>query len=63
MIIEWVTSLGPWSWMVFGVALLAIEILAPGVYLLWLGIAAILTGALSFWLSDTSFWLWQYPKD
>ena len=59
MIIEWVTSLGPWSWMVFGAVLLAIEILAPGVYLLWLGIAAIITGALSFWLSDTSFWLWQ----
>lgn len=59
MIIEWVTSLGPWSWMVFGAALLAIEIFAPGVYLLWLGIAAILTGALSFWLSDTSVWLWQ----
>lgn len=59
MIIEWVTSLGPWSWMVFGAVLLAIEIVAPGVYLLWLGIAAIITGALSFWLSDTSFWLWQ----
>lgn len=59
MIIEWIASLGPWSWMVFGAALLAIEVLVPGVYLLWLGIAAILTGALSFALSGVSFWLWQ----
>ena len=59
MIIEWIASLGPWSWMVFGAALLAIEVVVPGVYLLWLGIAAILTGALSFAFASASFWPWQ----
>ena len=59
MMMEWFASLGPWNWMVLGAALLALEILAPGAYLLWLGIAAILTGTLSLQLWETSFWIWQ----
>jgi membrane protein implicated in regulation of membrane protease activity len=59
MIVDWLATLGPWSWMVFGAVLLAVEVLVPGVYLLWLGIAAILTGTLSLALSGTAFWLWQ----
>lgn len=63
MIVDWLITLGPWAWMVFGAVLLAVEVLVPGVYLLWFGIAAILTGtlslALSGALSGTAFWLWQ----
>lgn len=33
-----------WLWMIGGVLLLAAEILAPGVFLVWIGIAAIVTG-------------------
>ncbi|MGB3500249.1 MAG: NfeD family protein [Mesorhizobium sp.] len=54
-----VAELGPWNWMVLGFALLAIEILVPGVFLLWIGIAAILVGALSLQLWDVSWWMWQ----
>jgi inner membrane protein len=59
MIVQWFAELGPWSWIILGVTLLALEILVPGVYLLWLGIAAILTGTLSFQLWEAGFWVWQ----
>ena len=59
MIVEWFSDFGLWNWFILGAALLVIEILAPGVYLLWLGIAAILTGLLSFLLSQTGIWGWQ----
>lgn len=59
MLVQWFSQLGPWNWMILGAVLLALEILLPGVYLLWLGIAAILTGTLSFQLADAAFWGWQ----
>ena len=45
--------------MVLGFALLALEILAPGVFLLWIGVAALITGALSLALWEAGFWVWQ----
>jgi len=39
-------SLGPWSWLVLGLMLMGLELVAPGVFLIWLGLAAILTGLL-----------------
>jgi membrane protein implicated in regulation of membrane protease activity len=54
-----VSELGPWNWMVLGFALLALEVVVPGFFLLWIGIAAILTGALSLQLWDVGFWTWQ----
>jgi inner membrane protein len=33
-----------WSWVVGGLALAAAEILVPGVFLIWLGLAALATG-------------------
>jgi membrane protein implicated in regulation of membrane protease activity len=47
--------LGPWSWVIAGVVLLALELMAPGYFLLWFGIAALITGAVAF-LADLS---WQ----
>lgn len=38
----------PWSWIVLGGVLLALEIGVPGASLLWLGIAAVVTGLISF---------------
>ncbi|PSJ63396.1 NfeD family protein [Kumtagia ephedrae] len=58
--IEWlVTELGPWNWMVLGLLLLAIEIVTPGFYLLWIGLAALVVGAISLVLGDAAFWHWQ----
>ena len=52
-------ELGPWNWMVLGFLLLAAEILVPGVFLLWIGIAAILVGAVSLQFWGYFFWGWQ----
>jgi inner membrane protein len=59
MILDWIREVGPWSWMVLGVILLALEIVVPGVFLLWIGVAAILTGALSLQLWGWESWIWQ----
>jgi membrane protein implicated in regulation of membrane protease activity len=42
--IAWFGSLGGWSWVILGLVLVAGEMLAPGVFLIWLGLAALLTG-------------------
>jgi len=47
MMIELVQGLGPWTWMIVGVALLALEIAAPGAFFLWFGLAAIAVGGLA----------------
>jgi membrane protein implicated in regulation of membrane protease activity len=39
-------ALGAWSWLVIGLVLIGLEILAPGAFLLWLGLAALLTGLI-----------------
>ncbi|RFC67429.1 MULTISPECIES: NfeD family protein [Mesorhizobium] len=54
-----VEELGPWNWTVFGVILLTLEIFAPGVFLLWIGIAALIVGAISLALWDAAFWTWH----
>lgn len=52
-------ELGPWNWMMLGFVLLALEIVLPGVFLLWIGIAALITGTISLVIWDAGIWLWQ----
>lgn len=59
MIQRIVTELGPWAWWVLGIVLLILEVLMPGVFLVWIGIAAIVTGALSLLLWESAFWTWH----
>lgn len=59
MIYDLVSGLGPWSWWILGLILLAAELAAPGVFLIWIGAAAIVVGALSLMLWSTNFWGWQ----
>ncbi|HEY0123389.1 MAG TPA: NfeD family protein [Rhizobium sp.] len=54
-----VVQLGPWSWWVLGLALLAAELVLPGFFLIWIGLAAIIVGALSLLFWDSAFWIWQ----
>lgn len=42
--LDWFGSLGGWSWVVLGLVLIGGELLAPGVFLIWLGLAALVTG-------------------
>ncbi|XUM22794.1 NfeD family protein [Bradyrhizobium oligotrophicum S58] len=41
-------TLGTWNWLIFGIILMALELLAPGVFLFWLGLAALVVGLISF---------------
>ena len=38
----------PWIWIALGLTLAALELLVPGVYLIWLAAAAVITGVLTF---------------
>lgn len=49
------STLGTWNWLIFGMLLMGLELLAPGVFLLWLGLAALLVGLLSFVINPS----WQ----
>ena len=41
-------TLGPWAWLILGLVLIGLETAAPGIFFVWLGIAAILTGILDY---------------
>lgn len=53
-----INELGPWNWFVLGLLLIILEIIAPGVFMLWIGLAALVTGLLSLALWATTFWGW-----
>ena len=52
---EMFSSLGTWNWLIFGFVLMALELIAPGVFLFWIGLAALLVGLVSFVLHPS----WQ----
>ena len=52
---EMIASLGSWNWLIFGFVLIGLELLAPGIFLFWLGLAALLVGGLSLVTSPS----WQ----
>lgn len=49
------SKLGTWNWLIIGLVLMGIETFAPGVFMLWLGLAALMVGVLSFSIT----WSWQ----
>lgn len=55
--IETVMALGAWNWMILAAALLALEMVVPGIFLMWFGVAAAVTGVIVF-RYDIS-WQWQ----
>ena len=46
-VIDYLASNGPWAWLVAGMIMLALELVLPGGFLLWMGIAGIVTGLVS----------------
>jgi membrane protein implicated in regulation of membrane protease activity len=50
-----VEALGTWNWLVLGLVLMGVEVFAPGVFMLWLGLAALIVGLVSFAVA----WSWQ----
>jgi membrane protein implicated in regulation of membrane protease activity len=51
-----IVSLGAWSWIIAGALLLALELAVPGAFMMWLGLAAVLVGVLTFAVA----WSWQW---
>jgi inner membrane protein len=47
MTIAFIEHLGIWAWFVAGAVLLALEVVAPGTFMLWFGLAAISVGLLT----------------
>ncbi|WP_127754055.1 NfeD family protein [Devosia sp. 1566] len=58
-VIAFIASYGPWSWIVAGLVLLALELVVPGGFLVWMGIAGIVTGLMLFFqpISGPLQWL------
>jgi inner membrane protein len=48
-------KLGSWNWLIVGLVLMALELIAPGVFLLWLGLSALLVGVITLFAD----WIWQ----
>ncbi len=55
--VELVQALEFWHWWVLAAVLIGIEIFAPSTVLVWPGIAAIIVGAVMFFVPDLG---WQY---
>ncbi|MHA1523430.1 MAG: NfeD family protein [Alphaproteobacteria bacterium] len=47
---------GNWTWLIIAVILLVLELVAPAMFFLWLGVAAIVVGVISFFVD----WSWQW---
>lgn len=55
--IETIVTLGPWIWLILAALLLALEMIAPGIFLMWFGFAALVTGIVA--LRYDIAWQWQ----
>lgn len=53
--VDLLAELGNWNWLILGIVLMGLETFAPGVFLLWLGLAALIVGVLSFFVEAS----WQ----
>lgn len=54
---SYLAELGSWNWLILAGIFLVLELMAPGIFLVWLGIAAAIVGILS--LTFDIAWQWQ----
>lgn len=54
---ETIVALGAWNWMILAAILFVLELTAPGIFFMWFGLAAAVTGLIVF-RYDVS-WQWQ----
>ncbi len=55
-VFEFFSGFGAWNWLILAGVLLVLELLAPGIYLIWFGGAALVTGLVAFAMPIE----WQY---
>lgn len=53
--IDIIIGLGVWNWLILAAVFLALELIVPGAFMLWLGLAALAVGLISFVID----WSWQ----
>lgn len=46
--LDTIAALGNWNWLILGLLLMGIEAVVPGVFMFWLGLAALIVGILTF---------------
>ena len=51
----WAAANAHWIWWGIGILLLAGEMIIPGVYLLWIGVAGLATGLIAFYMPEMGF--------
>jgi membrane protein implicated in regulation of membrane protease activity len=56
MLMEYIAALGKWNWLILAGVFFVIELVAPGAFMLWLGLSALLVGIISLFVE----WPWQY---
>jgi hypothetical protein len=54
---ETIVALGAWNWMILAAVLFVLELTAPGIFLMWFGVAAAATALLVFRYDIA--WQWQ----
>jgi membrane protein implicated in regulation of membrane protease activity len=52
-------ELGPWNWVVLGLILMIFEVAAPGIFLLWFGVAALIVGVVAILFGEALGLGWQ----
>ena len=50
-------TLGAWNWMILAALLFVLELSAPGIFFMWFGLAAVVTGLIAFGFEVS--WQWQ----
>lgn len=53
----YIIELGAWNWLILAGLFMALELLAPGIFLIWFGIAAAIVGLLALLIEFA--WQWQ----
>ena len=61
-IVSFFSNWGVWAWLSIGVLLMIAELFVPGVFIMWFGFGAILTGLITGLVSDLSvaMQLWTF---
>jgi membrane protein implicated in regulation of membrane protease activity len=54
---EFLAKLGLWNWLILAAILFVLEVMSPGIFLMWFGMAAAVTAVIAF-TYDIS-WQWQ----
>ena len=53
---EFLGSLTMWHWLIAAAVFFVLELVAPGAFMLWLGLSSLLVGLISYFV----VWPWQY---